>query len=91
MKIKNPYLEKIIQKSLEDFLNEQMELNLPAPVEIPDKTMVNDDLFNVENLFNYIREQINVGNFTMAKRFVDNLKTQIEKMEQKTFSVIPEQ
>lgn len=49
--------------------------------------IVDEDMENVESTFNYIREKLSVQDYTMAKRFVDNLKTQIDAMQRKAYGL----
>lgn len=72
MKIKKSQLKALVREAL----MEQLEM--------PD---IDPGMQDVEELFDYIREKLGEKDFTMAKRFVDNLKEKVREMELKSYGL----
>jgi len=72
MKIKKSELRNIIRETIEE------QLGAPG---------VTSEIEDVEELFGYIREKLQDKDFTMAMRFIENLKKTVEEMEHKAYAL----
>lgn len=72
MKLKKSELQSMIQEAI----REQLEMPEIQP-----------GMQDVEELFDYIREKLGEKDFTMAKRFVENLKETIREMELRSYGL----
>lgn len=73
-----------LKKIINSLVKEQLE---QGQIEAEDSQELEEEhsstIKNIESLFEYIMQQVKDKNFVMAKRFVDNLKEEIEEMEKR--------
>ena len=73
-----------LKKIISGLVKEQLEQGeVEAEVSQEPEEEHSSSIKNIESLFEYIMQQVKDKNFVMAKRFVDNLKEEIEEMEKR--------